>query len=1155
MKKSLIISMALMLATCLTLILPSTATADLQRILLPTDSAMKSDDFYFTVKDREATIVQYIDLSDAYYIEPDMVIVTIPETLNEYPVTRIGEQAFFEAALDGVVISDGVTAIGDAAFYYCEHMTSLTIPESVVTIGEYAFGGCSGLTEIALPSGITVIGENTFNNCTRLTSVALPAGVVSIGEGAFAECYSLTDITIPSGVTAIEAWTFDGCRELTGATLPEGLHSIGSRAFEDCVKLRNITLPRGVTQIDMDAFLGCPDLTLTVAEGSYAEAYAKGNGISYELYTSAPATASMIQRDDTHGAYEADGAADTHAEPLSSPDAYRELYWELTAERRLDESAEAFDTWRSLVSPNGETPAYRLADEAFEAGRYEEAVSLYRETLDARDRLYEEARAENGEADPFDVFPVRVWSRLGSAYLRLSRYEEAAALFDELAEWYPSYYDIPEVFYNQHAEALLELGRIGEAKATLYESFGLWENIRGQELLAKIEAALPAKAAKVFESAEWDGYEPVATAQYQWPAVGMVVTVMRKDGHNVLCLLTDEGTDGYRLVVANDRAVYQDDRVPSLFIDDGMGFVCFEYTDEDPYLGSRSTEGYVFCSRWYWEEEMEKAAVGDWEYMLLDAYRLYPEPHAYYGMTRVSMDIADGGLRLQSRYEPYGDSWEAWEPLAKMDSDTTCYDLAVFDIARCNEDFDTLETVSGIAGNGADFNAPETYETSVGSGPLTPYQSDGKWGFADAAGEIVIPCQWEDVGAFYNGLARVKQNGNWGYIDTSGELVIEPQWDDAFPFFEGFLSKDLAFVVQVNHLNRNKYGLIDTKGNVVVKPQWDSFVPAAEGVAIIVTDKKYGYVDHTGKVLAIPQYDVALPFSDGLGRAAKGNQWGFITTEGTVAGQPWDYVFEFSEGLALVKKDGLFGYIDASGKTIIEPRWEDAQSFCEGFAFVKKNGLWGVIDAAGNVAAEPQWENASSFSEGFAPVIKDGLWGYIGTTGNMVVSYQWDFAGWFFHGLARVKQGGLWGYIDTAGNVIVPCHWDSTFGFCEGLAVVEKDGLWGFIDTAGQVAIELRWEEAYDFDQGFAIVANNNQYGLIDASGEIILDLQWDGIDYFYEELACVEKDEQMGYIDKTGRVVIKPRWDEAEPFENGFAEVWKGGVRFFIDPEGRIIR
>jgi len=212
------------------------------------------------------------------------------------------------------------------------------------------------------------------------------------------------------------------------------------------------------------------------------------------------------------------------------------------------------------------------------------------------------------------------------------------------------------------------------------------------------EAALPAEAAKVFEGAEWDGYEPIATRYYQWPGASLVFTVMQKEGHNALCLLVGSGgMDAFRLALSNDRALYQDSRVPSLFIDDGMGFLCFEYTDGNAAAGSPGSEAYVFCSRWYWEQEMERTADGDWEYMLLDAYRLYPAPYEpgypYDDATHYSMDITETGLRLQSRVESYGGSWET---LTETEACTAHYDLAAFDIARCNADYEALLALAGI---------------------------------------------------------------------------------------------------------------------------------------------------------------------------------------------------------------------------------------------------------------------------------------------------------------------------------------------------------------------------------------------------------------------------------------------------------------------------
>ena len=87
-----------------------------------------------------------------------------------------------------------VTSIGDYTFYYCESLTSVTIPNSVTSIGWYAFKGCSSLTSITIPNSVKSIGYAAFLGCTSLTSITIPNSVKSIGEGAFLKCSSLTSV-------------------------------------------------------------------------------------------------------------------------------------------------------------------------------------------------------------------------------------------------------------------------------------------------------------------------------------------------------------------------------------------------------------------------------------------------------------------------------------------------------------------------------------------------------------------------------------------------------------------------------------------------------------------------------------------------------------------------------------------------------------------------------------------------------------------------------------------------------------------------------------------------------------------------------------------------------------------------------------------------
>ena len=93
-----------------------------------------------------------------------------------------------------IVIEEGVTSIGNSAFYDCSSLTNVKIPDSVTSIGEWAFFHCGSLTNVSIPVGVTNIGDWTFRDCGSLTSVSIPASVTSIGNGAFSNCSSLNHI-------------------------------------------------------------------------------------------------------------------------------------------------------------------------------------------------------------------------------------------------------------------------------------------------------------------------------------------------------------------------------------------------------------------------------------------------------------------------------------------------------------------------------------------------------------------------------------------------------------------------------------------------------------------------------------------------------------------------------------------------------------------------------------------------------------------------------------------------------------------------------------------------------------------------------------------------------------------------------------------------
>ncbi len=165
-------------------------------------------------------------------------------------------------------IPDGVTEIGQYAFYNCSGLTSVNIPDSVTLIGYRAFYDCSGLTSATIGSGVTEIEEYAFRGCSGLTSVTIPDSVTEIGWYAFRDCSGLTSVKIPDSVTEIENGVFRGCSGLLSITIPDSVTEICDSAFLGCSGLTSIEIPDSVTEIGNNAFSGCSGLTsVTIGNG------------------------------------------------------------------------------------------------------------------------------------------------------------------------------------------------------------------------------------------------------------------------------------------------------------------------------------------------------------------------------------------------------------------------------------------------------------------------------------------------------------------------------------------------------------------------------------------------------------------------------------------------------------------------------------------------------------------------------------------------------------------------------------------------------------------------------------------------------------------------------------------------------------------------
>ena len=191
---------------------------------------------------------------------------------------------------DTVIFNDGVKTIEYDDLHIVDkpvERSKFEIAMKVLSPNSNIKAGLEDIKNVILSSGVTSIGDKAFEWCKSFESITIPDSVTSIGERAFRHC-SFEDITIPDSVTNIGKDAFAFCENLEHITIPNSVTSISDYTFRGCTHLKSITIPDSVINIGKDVFNFCGNLTIKCNKGSYAEEYAKVRNIPVEYLEDKP---------------------------------------------------------------------------------------------------------------------------------------------------------------------------------------------------------------------------------------------------------------------------------------------------------------------------------------------------------------------------------------------------------------------------------------------------------------------------------------------------------------------------------------------------------------------------------------------------------------------------------------------------------------------------------------------------------------------------------------------------------------------------------------------------------------------------------------------------------------------------------------------------
>lgn len=167
----------------------------------------------------------------------------------------------YKDSVRSIVLSEGITEVGEQAFEWCRNATSVTLPDSLIAIREYGFNNLRALPAITLPPNLKILEHCAFSECPALQEIVLPDSVTTVGSSVFSNCPGLKRAVLSAGMTHIPNSMFFNDPGLQEVVIPDSVTSIGDTAFRSCTSLRNITIPAHLTSLGSAALTGCSAMT------------------------------------------------------------------------------------------------------------------------------------------------------------------------------------------------------------------------------------------------------------------------------------------------------------------------------------------------------------------------------------------------------------------------------------------------------------------------------------------------------------------------------------------------------------------------------------------------------------------------------------------------------------------------------------------------------------------------------------------------------------------------------------------------------------------------------------------------------------------------------------------------------------------------------
>ena len=433
---------------------------------------------------------------------------------------------------------------------------------------------------------------------------------------------------------------------------------------------------------------------------------------------------------------------------------------------------------------------------------------------------------------------------------------------------------------------------------------------------------------------------------------------------------------------------------------------------------------------------------------------------------------------------------------------------------------------------------------------LVLHNKIGKMGLASMTGAILDEPQYKSIKMDSTRTLIKTPFPKWELIVPGGGVVKEFYYDNISPISHG-----------IYHVTANgRQALINIEEEYLLAgDDWTISVPD-EKFVIAQKGRKFGVLKEGGIEVIPIEFD-SLYYSGRhfytLKNEDQPDQWQIHSSFGNlISSSSFDAVYPMSEELIATKKNGYWGYIDFSGHTVIEYKFDYAWPFKEGRAKVNYLGNQGVINTAGNWVIHPNHSEVTIVNKdlfinhtGKRYDLLDGLERVIYQTYNDLEPHSF--------GLLEITGTGKYGLLDTRGNSRIPPKFDYISELSgDRVYILQRDQEYTVLEkNGGSILTETSdYDSIGSLSEGFLSVLKDRRFGFIDLNGQLRIANRYDAVEDFKEGMAAIQLVGRWGFVDRLERLRVQPLYDKVENFERGVSVVKKDGFFGIIDIQGNEI-